>query len=127
MIHLEASLNPEEELLHIRENNVCAGIAINPDSDEKRLLPLLNYLDYILIMSVFPGRGGQDFIPKTLSKMENIVKMKEDRNIIIGVDGGVNIDTISQIYKTGIDVAIVGSGLFKADNLNQRYDELLNV
>ena len=78
-------------------------------------------------MSVFPGRGGQDFIPKTLSKMENIVKMKEDRNIIIGVDGGVNIDTISQIYKTGIDVAIVGSGLFKADNLNQRYDELLNV
>ena len=59
-------------------------------------------------------------------KMENIVKMREDRNIIIGVDGGVNLDTISQVYKTGIDVTIVGSGLFKSDDIIQRFQDLLN-
>ncbi len=58
MIHLEASLNPEEELSYIRAHNVCAGIAINPETEEKRLLPLLKHIDYILIMSVSPGRGG---------------------------------------------------------------------
>ena len=126
IIHLEATSNPEEELAYIRSNNVFAGIAINPDTDENKLLPLLDHLDYILIMSVFPGRGGQLFIPKILMKMENIVKMREDRNIVIGVDGGVNLDTISQVYKTGIDVTIVGSGLFKSDDIIQRFQDLLN-
>ena len=127
IFHLEASLNPEEELTYIRENNVYAGIAINPDTLESKLIPLLNYLDYILIMSVYPGRGGQSFIPGTLRKMENIVKMREDRNITIGVDGGVNLKTISQVYDTGIDVTIVGSGLFKSANISQRYKDLLGA
>ena len=127
IIHLEASLNPEEELSYIRANNVCAGIAINPETEEKRLLPLLKYIDYILIMSVSPGRGGQAFIPDTLRKMENIVKMREGRDIVIGVDGGVNMKTITQVYETGIDIAIVGSGLFEAKNIPQRYEDLLNA
>jgi len=127
MIHLEASFNPEEELSYIRANNVCAGIAINPETEEKRLLPLLKHLDYILIMSVSPGLGGQPFIPDTLRKMENIVKMREGRDIVIGVDGGVNMNTIPQVYETGIDITIVGSGLFEAENLPQRYQDLLNV
>ncbi len=127
IIHLEASLNPEEELSYIRSHNVCAGIAINPETEEKRLLPLLKHIDYILIMSVYPGRGGQEFIPETLSKMENVVKMREDRDIVIGVDGGINIHTIPQVYETGIDITIVGSGLFEAKNIPQRYQDLLNA
>ena len=127
IIHLEASKNPEAELMYIRENNVCAGIAINPDTDENRLLELKEYLDYILIMSVFPGKGGQSFIPSTLNKMKNIVEMTENRDITIGVDGGVNLDTIQNIYKTGIDVAIVGSGLFNAENVCQRFKDLLDA
>ena len=62
-------------------------------------------------MSVFPGRGGQNFIFSTLNKMKNIVKIKESKNIIIAVDGGVNIETISKVYDTGIDIAIVGSDI----------------
>ena len=127
MIHLEASLNPIEELSYIQENNVCAGIAINPETDEKKLLPLLNYIDYILIMSVSPGRGGQVFMPDTLRKMENVVKMRGDHDFVIGVDGGVNINTISQVYETGIDITVVGSGLFEAENISQRYQDLLNA
>ena len=55
IFHLEASTNPEKDLKYIRDNSIIAGIAINPDTDEELLLPLLNYLDYILIMSVYPG------------------------------------------------------------------------
>ena len=127
IFHIEASDNPLDELSYIRKNNVCAGIAINPNTDEKLLLPLLDYLDYILIMSVFPGKGGQKFILSTLDKMKKIVKMKENRKITIAVDGGVNLETISNVFKTGIDVAIVGSGLFKADNISRRFEDLLNA
>ena len=91
------------------------------------MIPLLDYLDYILIMSVFPGRGGQSFIASTLDKMINIVEMKGYREITIGVDGGVNLSTIAEVYRTGVDVAIVGSGLFKADNVSTRFQDLLNA
>ncbi|MBC8255804.1 MAG: ribulose-phosphate 3-epimerase [Candidatus Marinimicrobia bacterium] len=127
IFHIEASNNPKEELSYIRENNVASGIALNPNTDEKCLLPLLDYLDYILIMSVVPGKGGQSFIKSTLKKMENIVQMTKGRNITIGVDGGVNLDTISKVYDTGIDIAIVGSALFKSDNITQRYQDLINA
>ncbi len=91
IFHLEASNNPEKDLMYIRNKNICAGIAINPDTDESRLQPFLDILDYILVMSVFPGKGGQDFIPETLNKMKNLVYMRENRKIIIGVDGNVEM------------------------------------
>ena len=78
-------------------------------------------------MSVIPGKGGQSFINSTLKKMEDIVQMTNGKNITIGVDGGVNLDTISEVYATGIDVTIVGSGLFKSDNISQRYQDLMNA
>ena len=127
IIHLEASNNPNRDLKFIREKNVCAGIAINPNTDENLLLPLLDFLDYILIMSVFPGKGGQPFINKTLNKMKNIVSMRKERKIIIGVDGGVNLKTISMVFKTKIDITIIGSGLFNAHDVSQRYQELMNA
>ena len=127
IIHLEASKNPLDELSYIRKNNVCAGIAINPDTDENLLKPLIEYLDYILIMSVFPGRGGQTLISSTLDKMKNIVHMRENRDITIAVDGGVNLETISKVYETGIDVTIVGSDLFRSKNVFQRFKDLLDA
>ena len=127
IIHLEACTNPMRELEYIRKNNVLAGIAINPDTNENLLCPYLDYLDYILIMSVFPGKGGQAFISQTLNKMNNIIAFRNKRNIIIGVDGGVNLNTIAKVYSTNIDIAIVGSGLFNAPNIGQRYQDLMNA
>ncbi len=127
IIHLEASKDPIDELSYIRKNNVCAGLAINPNTNESLLKPLIEYLDYILIMSVFPGRGGQDLILSTLDKMKNIVYMRENRDITIAVDGGVNLDTISRVYATGIDVTIVGSYLFRSNNIFQRFKDLLDA
>ena len=127
IIHLEATSNPLEELSYIQKNNVCAGIAINPDTNEQHLEPLIEFLDYILIMSVYPGKEGQNFISSTLKKMKNMVEMRKSRNITIAVDGGVNLETISKVYETGIDITIVGSGLFKAENIPQRYKDLLDA
>ena len=127
IIHLEASKNPKDDLIQIKNQDICAGIAINPDTNESQLLPLIDYLDYILIMSVFPGKGGQSFISSTLDKMKNVVEMTKRSPIKIGVDGGINKETISQVYKTGIDIAIIGSGLFKAQDIQKRFQELLNA
>ena len=127
IIHLESSINPINELKYIRKKDKIAGIALNPNTSEELLLPLLNYIDYILIMSVHPGKGGQSFISHTLKKMNNVVEMTKNLNITIAVDGGVNVNTINQIYSTGIDIVIVGSGLFNANNIYKRYKKLLNA
>ena len=112
-------------LKYIQERGVKAGIAINPDSDYKQLLNFTDNLDYILIMSVFPGFGGQSFIESTLDSMKFLKDNTRGTDILIGVDGGVNINTIDRVYNTGIDVTIVGSGLYGAKNINKRYNELI--
>ena len=127
IIHTESSQNIKHDLIKIKDQGVKCGLAIKPKTSINVLKEYLDIIDYILIMSVEPGFGGQSFIQKTLKKMEDVVKMKGNKNIKIGVDGGVNISTINSVYKTGIDITIVGSGLYKARNIQSRYNELLNV
>jgi ribulose-phosphate 3-epimerase len=127
IIHFEASHDPISDLKHIRSRGVKAGIAINPDTSADKIEPYLQYLNYILIMSVFPGFGGQSFIESTLDTMKTCAKFKENYNLIIGVDGGVNLSTIRQVYETGIDVTIVGSALYGANDVSKRYKELMHV
>ena len=126
IFHKEASIDIIRDLQYIKSKNVKAGIAINPDTSVKSIKPYLNDLDYILIMSVYPGFGGQSFIESTLLKMEELSLLKNQFNFIIGVDGGVNIKTIDRVYKTGVDVTIVGSGLYKAQDIEERYNLLMN-
>ena len=78
-------------------------------------------------MSVFPGSGGQAFIPDTLNKIKNINSMRSGRNILLGVDGGINMKTISKAISTNIDIAVIGSGLFNAADVNQRFKDLLHA
>ena len=126
IIHHEASDNVTRDLKLIRSLNKKAGIAINPDTEYKVIKPYIDYLDYILVMSVFPGFGGQSFIESTLKKMSDLVKLTKDYKILIGVDGGVNLSTINSVYKTGIDITIVGSALYGADDIKKRYFDLIN-
>tara|TARA_Y100000996_G_scaffold415025_1_gene407838 strand:- start:2108 stop:2764 length:657 start_codon:yes stop_codon:yes gene_type:complete len=127
-------LHPEAETVNLHKNlelikklGVKCGLAIKPSTNESLLHEYLDILDYILIMSVEPGFGGQSFLESTLDKMKSIVSMRGNREILIGVDGGVNISTINSVYKTGIDIVVVGSGLYKAENIKERYNQLLNV
>lgn len=128
IFHHEASNDIKKDLEHIKSRNVKCGIALKPETDYKVIEDYINILDYILIMSVSPGFGGQGFIEDTLLKMKNIndlCKKNRLRNeIVIGVDGGVNLSTIKKVYETGIDVTVVGSGLYKADDIVERFNEL---
>ena len=127
IFHYEASSNINRDIKIIKKNNKLAGIAINPDTDPNVLKKYINDIDYILVMSVFPGFGGQSFIENTLESMKRLDDLRGDRDILIGVDGGVNLKTISRVYDTGIDVTIVGSGLYKAPDIKERFDELMTI
>ena len=121
----EASKNIIDDLKFIRNGGAKAGIAINPDTDPKCLNSLFEHLDYILIMSVFAGFGGQEFIDSTINSMKYLKSSTENHDILIGVDGGVNLKTIDKVYSTGIDITIVGSGLYGAENIKDRYKRLI--
>ena len=125
IFHYEASADIKRDLTYIKDNNVLAGIAINPDTQPEHLVKYLDYLDYILIMSVYPGFGGQSFIEDTLDTMKYLNKIRNGKDILIGVDGGVNLSTIKKVYDTGIDITIVGSGLYKTNNIKDRYNQLV--
>ena len=127
IFHYEASSNINRDIKIIKKNNKLAGIAINPDTDPDVLKKYINDIDYILVMSVFPGFGGQSFIENTLESMKRLDELRGDRDILIGVDGGVNLKTISRVYDTGVDVTIVGSGLYKAPDIKERFDELMTI
>tara|TARA_Y100000768_G_scaffold239752_1_gene181581 strand:+ start:3709 stop:4356 length:648 start_codon:yes stop_codon:yes gene_type:complete len=126
IIHTEASKNIRSDLKKIKSHGIKCGLAIKPKTQESILIDYLDLLDYILVMSVEPGFGGQSFIESTLLKMKNIVEMVNGRDILIGVDGGVNIKTIDRVYETGVDVTIVGSGLYKSENISKTYKHLIN-
>ena len=127
IFHYEASTDIDRDIKIIKDNNVLAGIAINPDTDPDVLKPYINNIDYILIMSVHPGFGGQSFIQDTLDSMRKLSELRKDREFLIGVDGGVNLKTINAVYNTGVDITIVGSGLYKAPNIKERFDELMTI
>ena len=131
IIHAEASNNISKDLELIKNRGINCGLALNPNTHYRLLHDYLDLLDYILIMSVNPGFGGQVFIEETLQKMESINKIciKKDcrKRILLGVDGGVNLNTIDKVYKTGIDITVVGSGLFKAKNFKHRFQKLTNA
>jgi len=125
IFHIEASTDPIRDIKTIKDRNVLAGIAINPDTKVSKILEYLDLIDYILIMSVNPGFGGQGFIDSTLNKMKELSILADKYGFIVGVDGGVNMRTIDRVYETGVDVTIVGSGLYKTKNIPKRFNELM--
>ena len=120
IIHAEASDDLSRDLAAIAELGAQPGVAINPDTPFAQLQPHLKELDYVLIMSVFPGFGGQSFIESALDNMTAAVTARTGGDYLVAVDGGVNLKTVDQVFATGIDMAIVGSGLFGADDIPAR-------
>ena len=125
IFHSEASTDINRDIDIIKNEGILAGIAINPDTQVSEIKDYLDRLDYILVMSVNPGFGGQGFIESTLEKMQLLSELSLEHDFIVGVDGGVNLTTIDKVYETGVDVTIVGSGLYNADDINLRFNELM--
>lgn len=122
-IHVE-SKNVKDNLLLIKSYNIKAGIALNPKSRIEDIIPYLPFIDQILIMSVEPGLGGQEFIKDSVLKIKEIRSLLKEYKInpLISIDGGVNCNTIS--YCKGCDMVVSGSYIVLSDDFQERINSL---
>ncbi len=117
-IHPEATENLEKSIFHIKELNKKVGVSLNPDTKINVIESHLNNIDLVLIMSVFPGFGGQKFIPETIKKIKDLkeIKDKNNYNFDIEVDGGVNFLNSKDIINAGANILVSGTTIFKENN-----------
>ena len=117
-IHPDTCANPNATLQNIRALGAKTSVAVNPDVALQAVEGCLADVDMILMMTVFPGFGGQAFIPDVLPKIEEIKKIIERRrlSILIEADGGIKVDNIELVVRTGAEVIVSGSGIFKTSD-----------
>ncbi|MBR4801720.1 MAG: ribulose-phosphate 3-epimerase [Bacteroidales bacterium] len=115
-VHYEACTHLDRTVNRIRELGMKAGVAINPHTNVNLLEDIVRICDYILVMSVNPGFGGQSYIPYSTEKIAELKKIIEKNNpaCLIEVDGGVTTENIGEIANAGADVVVAGSAVFGA-------------
>lgn len=116
-VHLEACEDVKTTLDKIHACGMKAGLAVNPETDVKELVPYLEDVEMILIMSVHPGFGGQKFIPESLDKIREVRAMLNEKNLEtdIQVDGGIYVENVREILDAGANVIVAGSAVFRGD------------
>ncbi len=114
-IHPEATEDIIESIKLIKELNKKVGISLNPDTDINAIKSHLSEIDLVLIMSVYPGFGGQKFIPRVLDKIKKLKEIKKDNNFKydIEVDGGINFSNSKDVITAGADILVSGTTIFK--------------
>ncbi len=117
-IHPDTCTDPNATLQKIRELGAKASIAVNPDVPLSKVAGCFDDVDMILMMTVFPGFGGQSFIADVLAKIAEVRKLIDARKpgVLIEVDGGIKIDNIATVVQAGGEVIVSGSGIFKTPN-----------
>lgn len=116
-VHLEACEDVKTTLDKIHACGMKAGLAVNPKTDVKELVPYLEDVEMILIMSVHPGFGGQKFIPESLDKIREVRAMLNEKNLEtdIQVDGGIYVENVREVLDAGANVIVAGSAVFRGD------------
>jgi ribulose-phosphate 3-epimerase len=117
-VHVEADPHAHRTLSAIRAAGGQAGIAINPGTSLAALEEVLRFADYVLLMSVNPGFGGQKFIPESLEKLRRLRRMIDERGLKtrIEIDGGIDADNIAEVAAAGAEIVVAGSAIFGADD-----------
>ncbi len=118
-VHWEACQDNLKQVLElIKSTGVKCGAVINPDTPVDKIRDVIPMCDMVLVMSVFPGFGGQKFIPSALDKLREIREIIDglDKEIDLEIDGGVTAENVEEIKKAGANVIVAGSAVFKAEN-----------
>ncbi len=127
-IHPEATENLKESLDLIKSLNKKAGVSLNPDSKIELIEEILKDIDLVLVMSVYPGFGGQKFIPEVISKIKKLKEIKDKRNLNfdIEVDGGINFENSKSVIDAGANILVSGTTIFKSNdgNIKKNIDTL---
>jgi ribulose-phosphate 3-epimerase len=130
-VQVEACVHLNRTIQMIKEFDRRAGVVLNPSTPLSSIEWIMEDVDFIMIMSVNPGFGGQDFIPNSLDKVEALRKIIQDRGLatLIEIDGGVNEKTIKNLSDAGVDVFVAGSAIFKSPDYKKtinRFRELIS-
>ena len=124
-VHQEACVHLHRTIQNIKSKGVKAGVSINPATPVSTLECILPDVDLVLIMSVNPGFGGQKFIPGALEKVRELAEVKRTKGLdfVIEIDGGITLDNIGEVMEAGVEMAVAGSAVFKAEDVVGRVRE----
>jgi len=128
-VHQEVCRNLHRTLQHIGELNVLPGVVINPATPVDTLIEVLPMVNFVLVMSVNPGFGGQQFLPLAVEKIAYLAALRKEMglNFRIEVDGGVALDTVASVVQAGAELLVAGSAVFEKGRTEQNAAELLRV
>ena len=128
-VHQEACIHLNRTLHHIKDHDVLAGVVVNPATPVETLSEVLDIVDYILVMSVNPGFGGQKFIPAAVHKIRRLAEMRLARglNYRIEVDGGIALDTVAEVVRAGAEILVAGSAVFEHGDPKSNAQKLLKA
>ena len=117
-VHQEACPHLDRTLQLIREHGLATGVALNPATAVSTLETIIEKVDFVLVMSVNPGFGGQTFIPYTLDKVRELDRIRRERQLRyrIEIDGGIGADNVGEIVAAGCDIIVAGSSIFGAED-----------
>ena len=124
-IHVESN-HVLETIQKIKDQKIGVGLSIKPKTPIDALFPYLDELDLIVVMTVEPGFGGQSFMPEQMDKVEELVKIRRERNLsfVIEVDGGISGETIGYCKEAGVDIVVAGSYIFNQHDRKKAMDSL---
>ncbi len=128
-VHYEACPHLHRSIQNIKSHGCKAGVVLNPHTPVKLLENILPDLDYVLLMSVNPGFGGQKFIPDVINKVKQLKAMclEQNPNCLIEVDGGVNSENARELVKAGANMLVAGSFIFNSENPSKVISDLKNI
>lgn len=125
--HVEATYHPYRVIDMIKGEGKMAGVALNPGTSVSSVMPILEVVDFVLVMTVSPGFGGQEFIRNMLSKISelNIIRAERKLQFLIEVDGGINDQNASEVVREGADILVLGSFIFSG-NRKEKMESVKN-
>jgi ribulose-phosphate 3-epimerase len=128
-VHQEACRHLNRTLNLIRSHDALAGVVINPATPVETLTEVLEIIDYVLVMSVNPGFGGQKFIPETVHKIRRLADLRSQRglNYRIEVDGGIALETVAEVVRAGAEILVAGNAVFGQGDPKTNAQKLLKA
>ena len=128
-VHQEATRHLNRTLEHIRDHGLKVGVVLNPATPVETLSEVLDLVDYVLVMSVNPGFGGQKFIPGSLHKIANLARIRQARDLDyrIEVDGGVSLKTVGDVVRAGAEILVAGNAVFGKGDPKKQAEQLLKA
>jgi ribulose-phosphate 3-epimerase len=128
-VHIEACKHLEQAIQLIKDHGIKAGVSLNPHTPVEALSEVISKIDLVLIMSVNPGFGGQQFIENTYDKVDKLKKMIDlaKSSALIQVDGGIDITNARKLYDNGVDILVCGTTVFHSKDPIKTVEELLSV